>query len=315
MAAFAQPFKLAIMAARAECSKGAIVDHSVLVAGQAVNVSTGRVPVHRILCPNAGVMTGPGTNSYLIGEQRLALIDPGPDLEAHIESILRVIGERELELILVTHTHQDHSPAASSLRSVTGARVVGMPPPEGALHQDPTLTPDRIVGHGEIIEGDGFSLQTVHTPGHVSNHICFLLEEDGLLFTGDHILQGTTPVILPPDGDMKAYLESLHSLRSLPLQALAPGHGRMMHEPVTVIDQLIAHRERRELKVLGVMQREAPALLDTLLVHVYDDVEAHLLPWARQTLLAHLLKLKDEGRARCEGPWDTALWSLADGVS
>lgn len=287
--------------------------NSEFVAGQAVDVGIGRIPVQRILCPNAGVMTGPGTNSYLIGEGRLALIDPGPALEAHVDAILRIIGERTLEWILVTHTHHDHSPSAAALRSVTGAKVVGMPAPPEAVHQDDSFVPDLICRDGDRIDGDGFALSVFHTPGHVSNHVCFLLEEDRLLFTGDHILQGATPVILPPDGDMGAYLESLSRLRELPLRGLAPGHGAIMRESVEVIDALIAHRQGREQKIVSAMRSEGPALLDTLLMAVYDDVEPHLLPWARQTLRAHLIKLQGEGRATCAGDWDTELWSLVDG--
>lgn len=286
--------------------------NSGFVVGQGVDVGIGRVPVQRILCPNAGVMTGPGTNSYLVGEERLALIDPGPALEAHIASLLRIIGERSLEWILVTHTHQDHSPAAAMLRSVTGAKVVGMPPAAEAVHQDDSFEPDQVCGDGDRIAGDGFQLSVVHTPGHVANHVCFLLDEDRLLFTGDHILQGATPVILPPDGDMGAYMESLGRLREMPLRGLAPGHGDIMREPVAVIDALMAHRQGREQKIIDAMRREGPALLDTLLMVVYDDVEAHLLPWARQTLRAHLSKLQNEERALCAGAWDTELWSLAD---
>src|SRR5690554_2613911 len=288
------------------------MENSGFLVGRAVSVGIGQVPVHRILCPNAGVMTGPGTNTYLVGQERLALIDPGPALEAHVDSILQIIGDRTLEWILVTHTHHDHSPSAALLRSVTGARVVGLPPAPDAVHQDETFHPDQVCHDGDRITGDGFHLSAVHTPGHVSNHICFLLEEDRLLFTGDHILQGATPVILPPDGDMRAYLESLNRLRELPLRGLAPGHGDIMREPVEVIDALIAHRQRREQKIIAAMRSEGPALLDTLLLAVYDDVEPHLLPWARQTLRAHLLKLQSEARASCAGEWDSALWSLID---
>lgn len=289
------------------------MENTEFVAGRPVDVGIGRITVQRILCPNAGVMTGPGTNSYLVGHDRLALIDPGPALEAHIDAILQIIGERTLEWILVTHTHQDHSPAATALQSITGARVAGMPAAPEAMHQDDSFTPDVICGDGDRVEGDGFVLSVIHTPGHVSNHVCFLLEEDRLLFTGDHILQGATPVILPPDGDMGAYLESLNRLRELPLRGLAPGHGAVMREPGEVIDALIAHRQRREQKILAAMEREGPALLDTLLMTVYDDVAPHLLPWARQTLRAHLLKLQNEGRAACGEAWDTGLWSLANG--
>lgn len=264
-------------------------------------MGTGKVTVQRVLCANAGMMTGPGTNTYLVGDRDMAVVDPGPAMPAHTDAIMQALAGRTLKWIFVTHTHGDHSPGTSALQTLTGASVIGMAPPPGALYQDASFTPDRLFQDGERITCDGFTVQLIRTPGHVSNHVCFLLEEDGLLFTGDHILQGTTPVILPPDGDMRDYLSSLEQLRGLPLKALAPGHGDIMLDPEQMITTLIRHRQRREQKIVSALQNLGPATLDMLVVQAYDDVAEHLIPWAKKTLLAHLIKLLREGRASVDG--------------
>tara|TARA_R100001015_G_C4614678_1_gene170571 strand:+ start:408 stop:1283 length:876 start_codon:yes stop_codon:yes gene_type:complete len=277
------------------------VEESRFIAGQPVPVGTGKVSVQRVLCANASMMTGPGTNTYVLGDRDMAVVDPGPALPDHTDAIMQALADRPLKWIFVTHTHGDHSPGTSALQALTGACVIGMAPPPGALYQDASFAPDRLYQDGERIICDGFTMQLIRTPGHVSNHICFLLEEDGLLFTGDHILQGTTPVILPPDGDMGDYLASLEQLRGLPLQALAPGHGEIMREPAQVINTLVRHRLRREQKIVNALQNLGPATLDTLVLQAYDDVAEHLLPWAKKTLLAHLIKLLRDGRAAVDG--------------
>jgi glyoxylase-like metal-dependent hydrolase (beta-lactamase superfamily II) len=272
------------------------LEESRFVAGKPITLGTGRVVVQRILCANASMMTGPGTNTYLLGDRELALVDPGPAMPAHTSAIMQALSGRPLKWIFVTHTHGDHSPGTRELQALTGASVIGFAPPPGALYQDATFIPDRLFRDGERVVCDGFTVQLIHTPGHVSNHVCFLLEDDGLLFTGDHILQGTTPVILPPDGDMRDYLASLEQLQALPLKALAPGHGDIMHEPMQMITTLIRHRQRREQKIVTALENLGPAVLDVLVAQAYDDVAAHLIPWAKKTLLAHLIKLLRDGR-------------------
>lgn len=272
------------------------MEESQFVAGKPVEVGIGKVPVQRLLCPNASVMTGPGTNTYLLGSRVMALVDPGPALPGHTDAIMKALDGRTLSHIFVTHTHGDHSPGTAALKALTGAEVVGFAPPPQALYQDASFRPDRLYHEGETIDCDGFSVQLIHTPGHVSNHVCFLLVEDALLFTGDHILQGTTPVILPPDGDMADYLNSLEQLLTLPLQGLAPGHGAVMRDPEQMITTLIRHRQRRELKIVTAVTTLGEGTLDGLVVVAYDDVPEHLWPWAKKTLLAHLLKLQREGR-------------------
>ncbi len=262
-------------------------------AGTAIAVATNSVPVKRILGRNPGPMTGPGTNSYLIGTQSLSLLDPGPADEVQLHSFLEAIGTATLKYILITHTHGDHSPGALALQEATGATLVGRKAPEVAGH-DRTFVPDKIWQDEEIIDVGEYTIQLIDTPGHASNHICFLLREEQLLFTGDHVLQGTTSVILPPDGDMAAYLDALARLKNMPLTALAPGHGEIMSEPQAEIEKLIAHRLKREQKVLTGLNSLGACGLDELVLRVYDDVAAHLIPWAKKTLLAHLIKLERE---------------------
>ena len=260
--------------------------------------------VVRVTAPNPGVMTGPGTNSYIIGRDELALIDPGPQSGSHLGVLLETVGDR-LRWILCTHTHLDHSPGALALRGATGAEVLGFPMSPNDGRQDPTFAPDQVIGDGDIVDCGYFRLRVVHTPGHASNHLCYLLEEQRLLFTGDHVMQGSTVVISPPDGDMAAYLESLERLILLQLAALAPGHGHIIEAPYEEVCGLIAHRLKREQKVLDAFNRKNPATLDELLPLVYDDVSQRLHPVARRSLHAHLIKLAREGRiAETDGLWE-----------
>jgi len=272
-----------------------------MTAGMPVGVGIGSVPVQRLLARNAGPMTGPGTNTYVIGSCRLAVLDPGPVDPLHLQAILDLAEGRSIDWIFVTHTHGDHSPGTAPLQARTGAQVIGLPPPPGS-GQDPSFRAARLFQHGERIDCGEFSIRLIHTPGHVSNHLCFLLEQDGMLFTGDHVLEGMTPVIAPPDGCMRQYLQALEGLKALPLKALAPAHGRVMHEPLQVIETLLRHRARRESKLLGVLAAQSqPLSLQALAGLVYDDIAPALLPLACRTLLAHLVKLAAEGRARQAG--------------
>ena len=262
--------------------------------------------VARLTAPNPGPMTGPGTNSYLVGSgHRWVVIDPGPALEPHVQALVAALpaaAEGRPVAILATHTHRDHSPAAAPLAAATGAPVWGRRPGH-PMWQDDSFRPDHEPADGERLElGEGVTLHAVHTPGHASNHLCWWLEQERLLFTGDHVMQGSTVVINPPDGDMAAYLRSLQALRQAhdagarPLEWLAPGHGFLVADPPAVLDALVAHRLRREAKVLAALEA-TPRLLEALLPRVYDDVPAALHGVAARSLLAHLLKLQGEGRA------------------
>lgn len=271
-------------------------------AGEAVAIATQSIPVFRILGHNPGPMTGPGTNSYLIVGEKTCLIDPGPADERQLDAILDAVGDNNLDYILVTHTHRDHSPGALRLQQATSAQLVGLAVPEAA-GQDLTFHPSSYWQDGDVLDCGDYSIELIHTPGHVSNHLCFLLAEERLLFTGDHVLQGTTPVILPPDGNMAHYLGSLERLQKLDLLMLAPGHGDVMHEPQQEISKLIQHRLQREAKVFAGLEKLGKCDLDALVQVVYDDVAEHLIPWAKKTLLAHLYKLESEGRAVLSGEY------------
>jgi glyoxylase-like metal-dependent hydrolase (beta-lactamase superfamily II) len=259
-------------------------------AGQVQELAAG---VRRLTAPNPGMMTGPGTNTYLIGTEEVAVIDPGPVIDSHLQMI---VDHADVRWIIATHTHPDHSPGTARLADMTGATVIGMPAPEGR-HQDSTFCPDQIPTNGESLVGPGFELQMLHTPGHASNHLCILHEGLRWLMTGDHVMAGSTVVIDPPDGDMRDYLASLRRLRELPLNGILPGHGPLLEQPIEAIDWIISHRLEREAKVIAAV-RENPGFTPHQLVPVvYLDVGAHLFEWAERSLLAHLIKLELDGEA------------------
>lgn len=260
--------------------------------------------IRRITAPNPGFMTGPGTNTYLLGAgEEIAVIDPGPAIDAHIEAVLAAAAGARIRWILVTHTHLDHSPAAVMLKEKTGAQLMGMPPPP-LERQDQSFRPERVPAHGERIEVAGCVLRAIHAPGHASNQLCYLFEEEKLLFTGDHVMQGSTVVINPPDGDMRVYLDSLRQLQGEDIAWFAPGHGFLMDKPQEALERLLIHRLGRENKVLKAVREAGAATLENLLPAVYDDVSAHLYPVAGRSLLAHLIKLKQEGRvSESQGNW------------
>ncbi len=272
---------------------------SQLVPGKCVPLSR---TVRRIVAPNAGLMTGPGTNTYLIGRSEVAVLDPGPDDTRHLDAILTACGSL-IRWIVVTHTHPDHSPLAKRLAERTGAQVIGLPPPDDG-RQDTSFTSQHLPGDGEQLTLGECRLLAIHTPGHASNCVCYLLEGERLLFTGDHILEGVTPVILPPDGDMSAYLQSLDKLESRDFERIAPGHGEVIGHGKDVLQALRRHRLAREAKVLRCLHGLTAATLDELTPVVYDDVPAERHRWARLTLEAHLIKLARESRiSQSGGRW------------
>jgi glyoxylase-like metal-dependent hydrolase (beta-lactamase superfamily II)/8-oxo-dGTP pyrophosphatase MutT (NUDIX family) len=256
--------------------------------------------VTRLLAPNPGYMTGPGTNCYLVGERDLIVIDPGPADPAHIAAIVAAGGGR-IRWIVLTHTHRDHAPAAIALRQATGALIAGR---EGwADSPTDTKVPfDRVLSDGELVQSDGVELQVVHTPGHASNHLCYLLPVTRMLFTGDHVIQGSTVVIAPPDGNMNAYLRSLRRAQGLEAAILAPGHGYLIGDPRAEFSRLIAHRMTRESKVRTALRDAGGrATLESLLPRVYDDVPAAIHPVAARSLRGHLEKMVEDGEVTMAG--------------
>jgi glyoxylase-like metal-dependent hydrolase (beta-lactamase superfamily II) len=265
-----------------------------LIAGAAVALSA---RVTRVLAPNPGFMTGPGTNSYLIGRREIAVLDPGPALSGHVEALLAAANGLggTIRWIVLTHTHQDHAPAALELQRRTGAVILGQPPLPGDPAQA-TIHVDTVLTHGERLATDEFTLRALHTPGHVGNHLCYLLEEEALLFSGDHLINGSTVVIVPPSGNMADYLRSLELLSHEAIAQIAPGHGDVIANAQALVQYTLHHRLAREAKVLGKLS-DAPQSLGELVPHVYDDVSPALHAVAQYSLLAHLIKLRDEGRA------------------
>lgn len=267
-----------------------------LRAGDVAQLAPG---VRRLVAPNPGFMTGPGTNTYLIGETEVAVIDPGPYIEAHVDAI-RAAAPGPIRWIMVTHTHRDHSPAAQPLAAATGAPRIGMPPGAGD-RQDRGFEPDIVYADGDELATGEFALRALHTPGHASNHLCYLHVGLKWLFTGDHVMNGSTVVIDPPDGSMSAYLASLRRLSDETLAALVPGHGDLLDDPQGEVEWLIAHRLERESRVVAALSDVHEKTVEELVIEVYDEVDPRLHPVALRSLLAHLIRLEEDGRARDTG--------------
>ena len=249
--------------------------------------------VRRIVAPNPGPMTGPGTNTYVVGESDLVLVDPGPAVPSHIDAVLACVGDR-LRYIACPHTHPDHSPAAAVVADATGAELIGRTTADDR-HQDLSFQPASQVDDDECIAGQDWTLRAIRTPGHVDNHVCYLLEEEGMVFAGDHIMNGSTVVIVPPEGSMADYIASLRRLLDYQVKVLAPGHGELIQDCRGEVEKLVRHRLMREAKVSAALDQR-PQSLDELVVNVYDDVDPMMHEWAKLSLLAHLIKLEGEGK-------------------
>ena len=254
--------------------------------------------IRRITAGNGSVFTGPGTNTYLVGNEEVTVIDPGPAMEKHIDIIIK--NAKNIKQILVTHTHPDHSPGTRLLIEKLEVPSYGMIT-TSTKNQDTTFKPRRILTDGELIEEKEFTLEVVHTPGHASNHLCFVLKEEKYLFSGDHIMSGSTVVIGPPDGNMKQYIESLEKLKKHDVEKIAPGHGDILDNPHQVADWIISHRLEREKKVFEALKDVSRGTPDSLVEKVYADVDSSLFPIAKASLLAHLIKLEEDQVIRREG--------------
>jgi glyoxylase-like metal-dependent hydrolase (beta-lactamase superfamily II) len=254
--------------------------------------------IRRITAGNGSVFTGPGTNTYLVGNEDVTVIDPGPAMEEHIDAILAA--SKNIKQIVVTHTHPDHSPGVRLMKEKLDIPAFGMLT-KSSKNQDITFNPSRILEDGEVFLEDEFSLEVVHTPGHASNHLCFILREEKFIFTGDHIMNGSTVVIGPPDGNMKQYIESLEKLKDYDIEKIAPGHGEVLENPHQVADWIINHRLEREKKVFEALKDASKGTPDSLVEKVYDDVDSSLFPIAKASLLAHLIKLEEDQVIKREG--------------
>ena len=246
--------------------------------------------VRRVLAPNPGIYTGPGTNTYLIGGEQLAVIDPGPVDEGHLDTVAGA-GAGRIRWIFATHTHPDHAPGAAGLAERTGAEVLGYDARDD-------FSPDTEIGDGWQLVTEEFHLRAVHTPGHASNHLCFLLESERALFSGDHIMSGSTVVIRPPDGDMAAYMEALARLETLrpPVLSIVPGHGDVIGDPPAKVREYVAHRRAREEAIYSALDGAGRASVEELVAIVYTYVDDEHRAIARYSLWAHLRKMASEGR-------------------
>lgn len=269
--------------------------------------------ITRVLCKNPSPYTYTGTATYIVGTGKdVAVIDPGPFDTTHGEAILQAVEGKHVSHILVTHTHIDHSPLAKWLSEKTGAptfafsahgagRKAGLEGESVEAGADKDFTPDHLLADGETISGDGWTIECVHTPGHTANHMCFLLQEENTLFVGDHIMGWATTVISPPDGDMKAYIESLRRIVDLAPDRLIPTHGPDVKDPVRFVRAIITHRRMREGQILRQLE-DGPVSINILVDRMYKDVDPRLHGAAARSVLAHLIALVDDGKVAADGP-------------
>jgi glyoxylase-like metal-dependent hydrolase (beta-lactamase superfamily II) len=266
--------------------------------------------VRRVVARNPGAFTYHGTGTYIVGRGRVAVVDPGPDLSEHVDALLAALEGETVGDILITHTHLDHSPAARRLKDATGATVHGMtigarlgPESEVAMEEgvDRAFTPDRHVRHADVIQGDGWTMEALHTPGHIANHFCYAHKESASLFSGDHVMGWSTTVVVPPLGDMADYMASLAALLDREDRILWPTHGPPVTRPRDHVEGLIEHRRGRERQILEGLRR-GPTTIPRLVEVIYADVPKTLHAAAGCSVLAHLIDLAARGLVACDGP-------------
>jgi glyoxylase-like metal-dependent hydrolase (beta-lactamase superfamily II) len=264
--------------------------------------------IRRVIARNPGPFTFHGTGTYIVGSGEVAVIDPGPALPEHLDALMAAIVGEKVTAILITHDHADHAPLASALAAKTGAPILGgephpdrrAPPVDVEEGVDRSYWPDRALAEGERVAGPDWTLRALKTPGHTSNHICYALEEENALFTGDHVMGWSTTVITPPDGDMTQYYASLGKVIAGQYQTLWPTHGPPVTEPEPFLKAYLNHRLRREEAILAVLGR-GPARVDALVDEVYVGLDARLKNAAASSVLAHLLHLVKTGQVVSDG--------------
>jgi glyoxylase-like metal-dependent hydrolase (beta-lactamase superfamily II) len=259
--------------------------------------------ITRVLANNPGPFTFKGTGVYIVGTRDVAVIDPGPLIGEHVEALKRALDGRRVSHILVTHTHSDHSPAAAPLKEWSGAKTYAFGPHGSGKEDgvkveeggDRDFVPDIRVRDGETIAGDGFTFECVYTPGHTSNHMCFALQEEHALFSGDHVMGWSTTVVTPPDGDMAEYMASLRKLQARDDRILYPTHGAPIREPKPFLQSYVDHRLEREAQILACI-RDGVSTIPEMVARMYADIDKRLHPAASRSVLAHLIQLEREGR-------------------
>lgn len=263
--------------------------------------------VRRVLAHNPSPFTFTGTGTYIVGNGTVAIVDPGPADEAHLDAVARAVAGETVSHHVITHTHMDHSPGAAPLKARLGGLIVGCAPltlsddgPRADAGFDPAYAPDVVLADGEAIGGPGWTLRALHTPGHTSNHLCYALEEEAVLFTGDHVMGWSTTVVAPPDGDMAAYMRSLQLLLDRADARYFPTHGPAVEEPQRFVRGLIAHRRQRETQILKLLA-QGIATIPAMVEQMYAAIDSRLWPAAGRSVLAHLLDLRARGLVRSEG--------------
>ena len=264
--------------------------------------------VTRVLARNASPYTHTGTQSFVVGGSgAVAIIDPGPVDDVHLDALLAAVGDRKVAAILCTHTHRDHSPAAKPLAERTGAPIIGCAPltmddegPRADAAFDIDYRPDRVLADGEAVAGDGWTLVAVATPGHTSNHLAFALPESGALFSGDHVMGWSTTIVSPPDGDMGDYMASLDKLLGREDRVYYPAHGDLVDNPRRLVRGMLGHRKQREGQIARAIERgthDIPAMVAVM----YVGLHPKLLGAAERSVLAHLIDMERRGIVRREG--------------